>query len=657
MLHPGSKLVLAIVVLPQFYVALEAIELSALVEHPGISEVKISPGGEYLAVRVLKNGRHSLQFVSRTTREPTGSLEFFDDAEVGVFHWVNKNRVVVEKYDTSRVRLKPKFHGELYAIDADGSHGELIFGYRSGARKFGSRANKKQSRLAWGSIIDVLPDDHNNILISSTAMSEVRARKPKAVLLDVYTGVEKHSYRRSRYPMGRFLTDGSGELRLITSVKPGRKIHLQTKPQSANTWNDIPKPFYGRHLNPVAITEDKNAAYVLDNLNSDKIGLRKLSLDGLHYTDVYTHQYVDVSDVVLSSDGRTVYGLRVDDGYPSYILLLNKNKEAIIFKKLLARFPGKTLSITSRTSDGKYWVLRTGSDVNAGRFILYDREKDSLSDLFDVRPNLLEAELATVKPIEFKSFDGRLVAGYLTRAKTNPYTSQGISPLVVLVHGGPRERNYWQYDGEVQALATHGYSVLQINYRGSRGYGTNFMHAGNRQWGAAVIKDIIAGTRWAITQNYAQAGEICIMGTSFGAYAALQASIRAPNQFVCTIANAGIYDLSLLLKSGDVNTQYGGEAYLKEVIGTDLEELKRISPVFGVGALQSPVFIAHGTGDLRSPIKHALRLKKSLETHNKPFVWFIRSGEGHGFYDNRNKIEYLQAVLKFLDQHLSPARL
>ena len=390
--------------------------------------------------------------------------------------------------------------------------------------------------------------------------------------------------------------------------------------------------------------------YILDNLDSDRIGLHKLSLDGEQYKNIYTHKEVDITSVVLTADGRSVYGIRVDNGYPSYLLFSGSSEEAATFKGLLQYFSGAMVSIRSRSRDGRFWIVRISTDVDACSFHLFDRDTNTVRKLFDSRPDLNPDELARTEPIEFQSFDGQKIAGYFTPANGS---NSEIGPLVVLVHGGPIARDYWGYDPEVQALATNGFSVLQINYRGSKGYGRQFEEAGYRHWGDDVQKDIIAGTRWAIAEERAEQGNICIMGGSFGAYSALQSAILAPDLFNCAVANAGIYDLSLLHKRGDIESLYWGDAYLEKVIGRDPEELARFSPAKRVSELQAPVMIAHGRKDERAPFEHAKRLRDELDKYDKTYEWFVKRREGHGFYDNENQVEYLESAIAFLNKHLT----
>ncbi len=623
--------------------------LEELFEQPTIKQIKISPTGDYLAARVFVDGAHSLLFMDRESLDVLGGLKYRGTDEVGEFFWANQERVVTHVYDVGGTQEAPRSYGELYAVNYDGKKAESIFGYRSGENTTGSILRKKDSEFAWGSVVDPFPENDREILISSTSMSDSHGKRPVAMMLDIYNGFEGRRVHPATYPGGRFLTDSEGDVRLATGHDENLKTHVEGLPAGAQEWIEFPDTNIGSNFTPVAIADDLRSAYVLDDINSDKIGLYKFSLDGEKYKKIYSNDDVDISDVNLSTDGRSVYAMRIDKNYPSYLVFSNTNEEAKLFKDILQTFPGLMVELSSRSDDGQFWIIKTGSDVDAGSFYLFDRDNNSLKLLFRSLPNVDAEELSIVEPIEFDSFDGRRITGYFTPAITE---SNSVPPLVVLVHGGPRSRDYWKFDPEVQALATQGFSVLQINYRGSSGFGDNFMRAGNLHWGDLIQQDIISGTRWAIASGKADKANICIMGASFGAYSAVQSAILEPDLFACAVANAGIYDLELMYQRGDIEGFYWGDAYLEEVIGRDAEQLKAFSPVHNVASLKSPLFIAHGKKDQRAPYEHAKRLRKELDEHNKEYEWFVKSREAHGFYDTENQVEYMKAALAFLGKHL-----
>ena len=204
----------------------------------------------------------------------------------------------------------------------------------------------------------------------------------------------------------------------------------------------------------------------------------------------------------------------------------------------------------------------------------------------------------------------------------------------------------------MQLLANRGYTVLQVNFRGSGGYGMDFESAGFGEWGAKMQDDVTDATRWAIEQKIAPADRICIFGTSYGGFAALMGAAREPDVYRCAIGYAGVYDLELMWESGDVPDSRGGRAYLQRVIGSDVAKLRAQSPVNNAQNIKVPVLLIHGKSDWRVDYEQAERMKAALEKHNKKLEWMALSREGHGAYDENTRREVYERILQFLDANL-----
>jgi dipeptidyl aminopeptidase/acylaminoacyl peptidase len=379
------------------------------------------------------------------------------------------------------------------------------------------------------------------------------------------------------------------------------------------------------------------------------MGLFELKLADFAYQQVFTDAKVDITNYEATKDGNKVFAFKLDDGRPSYALFTEKYTEAKLFKELLTTFAGDALNITSKTKDSKLWVVYSYSDVNPGTYYLYDADKKTIGQLFTSRPYLADIELANTKPVTFTSFDGTAINGYFTAGKNQTENK----PLIVNVHGGPHGvRDYWGYDGEVQMLANAGYSVLQVNFRGSGGYGNGLLEAGYLQWGDAIQRDIIAGTEWAIANGMAKAGNVCILGASFGGYSALQSATLAPDLFNCAVGVAGVYDLNIMKSEGDIPLRSFGISYLEQVLGSDQSQLNAYSPVKQVEKLKAAVLIAHGKRDKRAPLEHALRLKAAMDQAGKSYQWLEFNDETHGFYSPENREVYYRTLLQFLQKHL-----
>jgi dipeptidyl aminopeptidase/acylaminoacyl peptidase len=252
------------------------------------------------------------------------------------------------------------------------------------------------------------------------------------------------------------------------------------------------------------------------------------------------------------------------------------------------------------------------------------------------------------EPFRMEARDGTVLNGYITRPVGN-----GPHPMVVLPHGGPHNiHNTWHFDRKIQLLANRGYAVLQVNYRGSGGYGVDFETAGFREWGAKMQDDITDATHWAIDKGHADKNRICIYGASYGGYAALMGSVKEPNLYRCAIGFAGVYDLELMLSSADIPRSKSGRAYLSKALGDDREQLRSRSPARHAQAISIPILLIHGKEDWRVDFEHAKRMKAALESNKKSFEWMVLSREGHGVYDEASRREMYERILGFLDKHL-----
>lgn len=620
-------------------------EWAHLFQSAKYQDVKISPDGKHLAVAMDSEGKRALIFISRSTMKMVGATKLPNKNEVGSYYWANNERVVIKIFQRRPWREQLGFYGELFAVNFDGSDPELIYGYRNVDNTLGTRTKKKKKIDGWADIVDMLPDEKDHIIISSTPFGSSFAGLHK---LNIYNGRTKKLVIGSPVADANFITDEQGDIKLVTGINKQNAIEVHIR--KADDWQELAAEKFGSNFTPLTFDETGENLFVRDNFQQDKLGLFKLNLTSGKMTSVFSNENADVGHVKFTADGKNIYAVAIQDGFPSYHLINPELKEAQVFKQLVAAFPDQSISITSRTKKGDIYIVRVSSDIEAGQFYIYDHVNNKLSGLFKYYPNIATQQLAFTDPIEFMSSDGFKIRGYFTQAKKQ--TADTIAPLVVLVHGGPHARDYWQYSKDVQYLALNGYSVLQVNFRGSTGYGEKFHNAGFKNWGASIQQDIYESYQWAIKSGLASKNNACIMGASFGGYSALQSAIKYPKTYRCAIAYAGVYDLDLMFEEGNIKDIYSGKAYLYETLGKDETTRKQMSPVHHVDKIKIPLFIAHGEKDTQVPFEHAERLKAALDEANKPYTWHTFSRESHGFFDPENRAEYMKNVLSFLKQNI-----
>jgi dipeptidyl aminopeptidase/acylaminoacyl peptidase len=324
---------------------------------------------------------------------------------------------------------------------------------------------------------------------------------------------------------------------------------------------------------------------------------------------------------------------------------------AKLYRGLEAAFPGQSVAITSRTEDGKLAVVQVSSDRNPGAFYLFDTETLQASRIMGRRDWIDPEAMGRTRGVSFKARDGLPIHGYLT----TPAGSDGKHlPMVVYVHGGPFGVNdTWGFDPQVQLLANAGYAVLQVNYRGSGNYGMAFEQAGAKQWGQAMQDDVTDATRWAIREGIADPGRICIAGASYGAYASLMGVAKEPDLYQCAIGYVGVYDLEMMYGRGDIQERMTGKNFLRDWLGR--EGLAANSPVNLAGRIRTPVFLAAGGEDQRTPIEHTEKMERALKGAGIPVETLYYRTEGHGFYKLEHRRELYRRMLAFLSRHLGGA--
>ena len=599
--------------------------------------VKISPDGKHLAASVNVDGGKSLVFLDAETFAITHTLNAGKKSQPAQYYWVNNERVIIQVEQLRGSLEVPLNFGELYAVNYDGRKARMIFGYRS--------KNSIAFTGKGGFLLDILKEDRKHVLIQAQKLSRKSDVLAQVVKLNIYNGKEKH-IKTSPIAYSQFLIDNEGTPRFVSGIDKNYNVKLFYSKGKGSDWESFGDDFKGEFV-PVAFTEDEHSIYALKSENGETQGLYKYDLQTQKETLLYRSELVEPT-YAMKSNLNQVFGLRIDEDYPSYTYLDDNNVSAKLHKAIFGAFKGDNVDITSATRDGKQVIVKVSGDRNPGTFYLFDTVTMQARHLFNSAPWIKPQELAQVEPFRIKSTDGYTLNGFMTLPKGK---SSNI-PTVILPHGGPHIRDYWQYNRQVQMLANAGYAVIQVNFRGSTGYGDEFKEAGYENWGSKIQDDILLATKYVIQQGIADKNRLCIFGGSFGGYSALQSAIRAPNLFKCAIGYAGVYDLPLLYEDGDITSLRWGDAYLNKTLGIDKTKQIAQSPVYHVDKLKAAVLIIHGEDDLRAPISHAEKLRAALEQQNHPYEWLVKDKEGHGFYDEANILEANKKILSFLNKYI-----
>ena len=614
---------------------------------PEVLQARISPTGEYLAALRIIDDKRVAVVLSYPELALKGVMSFPGRNQVLDFQWVSDDRLIGSvTRDFGRYEfLSPS--GELFGMDADGGRTKHLFGYRAG-EDAPSVTRGAVQRYASASIIDPLWDDRNNVLIQirdwrwGSAPSAVEAAK-----MNVYTG--RLSGRvRAPAPDASLVAGRDGAVRFSFSTDNDFNSLVHLRDPKTRDWRLLSKTKLGDvPLSPLAVAED-GRIFVRTAPDDGPLGIYLMDPATQQRTEVYRHDTVD-ADLVADFEGNA-WGAVIEPDYPAIVAFDRDNPQAPLVEQMQGLFEGRFVSVVSTTRDGRLLLVGVRDDNHTPEVHLFDRESRQMRRLFDAVPWVDDASLAEMRPVEFTARDGVGLRGYLTL----PPGQSGPAPLVLMPHGGPHgPRDHWGYDPYVQVLAVNGYAVLQVNFRGSGGYGTRFERIGYGQWAGAMQDDLTDATRWAIETGVAEAGRVCIHGWSYGGYAALMSVVREPDLYACAVPAAGVYDHDIQYKKADFTrfTRWG-EKYIDRVIGPSAEDRRHASPVAYLGRLKTPLFIVHGEEDARVPVDHARDLMKRLKAAGIEAQYMEKANEGHGFYKEENRVDFFKALLAFLDKHI-----
>jgi dipeptidyl aminopeptidase/acylaminoacyl peptidase len=317
----------------------------------------------------------------------------------------------------------------------------------------------------------------------------------------------------------------------------------------------------------------------------------------------------------------------------------------------LAKVARGDFSVTSMTTDESKWVVAYVPDDAPTSYYLYDRAAKKADLLFVNNSKLEKVKLAQMEPISYKAKDGLTIHGYLTK----PVGVEAKSlPTVLLVHGGPWARDTWGYNPMVQFLANRGYAVLQVNFRGSTGYGKSFLNAGNKEWAGKMHQDLVDAKAWLVKEGIADPKKVAIAGGSYGGYATLVGLTFTPEEFACGVDIVGPSNIVTLLKTVPPYWAPAKALFAKRVGDLEKEEefLKERSPLFKVNYITKPLLIGQGKNDPRVKVAESDQIVEAMRKNGKPVEYVVYPDEGHGFARPENRLHFYATAEQFLAKHL-----
>ncbi|MGK0374635.1 MAG: dipeptidyl aminopeptidase/acylaminoacyl peptidase [Arenicella sp.] len=635
------------------------IPLIDLVKRSDYLDIKISPDGKHIAARVRENDVVYMITTRLSDGKLIGGVRPGSENEVASMYWVSNKRLIytfAEKRSSIDVAIPT---GELFATDIDNKSNKMLAGYRASDKKLGSKLVSKKDSYASHELLNVLPHDDKNVLIveypwsqSNSGWYDRRETLPIVSKMNIITG-RKTRKETIPYRGARVFANDNGLVTFVTWSDDYKNRKAVYRASKEEPWKDISSSLDidTGALKPFSINNDGSKIYLTGSVGEDKIlSLFQLDLENKELSRVFDNT-AELDFWQTDPNGDPTVGT----SYPalhnySYSLVNTESKLVMQHKRLKNAFAGQEVQIQTYSDDEKLLILNVSSDINPGEYYLYNTETSKADFLWANYSWIDPRTLASVKPISLNARDGQELHGYLTTPKQD---NKNNNALVVLPHGGPHGvRDYPYYDAEVQLLANRGYSVLQINFRGSDGYGKTFEEAGHKNWGKVMVDDVIDATRWAIDTGVSDKDRVCIYGASYGGYSALMSAVKAPELYKCAIGYVGVYDLEAMKVKGDIPMGFRGRNYLDQVLGSDSEDLKAQSPLTHAAKIQAKVMLIHGDEDNRVPSFHSKKMRAALKKTNNPAEWLYLADAGHGAFSVENRTKVYQRLLKFLDENI-----
>jgi dipeptidyl aminopeptidase/acylaminoacyl peptidase len=591
--------------------------------NPEGAAYQVSPGGDYISWLAPWENRLNV-FVQPS--DGSGEPRRLTDAtkrDLAGYFWSARDQIVYLQDDGG----DENFH--LYAVNADGT------GRRDLTPFPGVRVG----------VVDDLRDDEDHILIS---MNQRDARVFDVFRLDTRTG-EMELVAENPGSVSSWITDHDGKVRAAVQTD-GVNTELLTRATEDEPFRKVLSTNFRESADPLFFTFDNKELYASSNIGRDKSAIVRLDpASGREIEVLFEHPEVDTGRLLASEKRKVVTAAAFTRDKQEYHFFDDERRG--LQEKLEKKLPGTEVALSSMNREEDKFIVRTHGDRSRGAFYFYDAKTDELRKLADVSPWLEEKMLAPMEPVRIPARDGLVLPAYLTLP---PGIEPKNLPAVLLVHGGPWARDTWGFDPEAQFLANRGYAVLQVNFRGSTGYGREFWEKSFKQWGKAMQDDLTDSVRWLVDRGIADPDRIAIYGGSYGGYAALAGMAFTPDVYAAGISFVGPSNLFTLLASVPPYWEpYRQMQY--EMIGnpeTEKELLTAASPLFSADQIAAPLLIAQGANDPRVKKAESDQIVEALQQRGIDVPYIVKDNEGHGFGNEENRLYFFRAVERFLAKHL-----
>lgn len=602
---------------------------------PKASSFKLSPNGKYLSYYEKDEQNKNHVYVKEiATGKVTRIIEEKDELVKG-YGWINDERLFYVMDSGGN----ENFH--IYATNIDGTNTRDLTPFED----------------VRASILAILKEQKDFIIVS---MNKNNKQIFEPYRLNVNTGELTQLFENDdvNNPIQGYDFDKDGKLRAYTKLVNGTEMELWYKDLETGKFNLLKRTKWDDTFNIITFnyaSKNKNEAYVMTNLNSDKTEIVLFDLKDDHeFRKVFSNPDYDVSGVSLSRKRYWEVDYYAYEG-EKYVIVPVSETYKELTSRMKQRFPGKEFYVTDYDDNETTFLLIVQSDKFYGAYYKYDAKTKEFSLLYDLMPQLNEADMAEMRPISFESRDGIMIHGYITLPK-EAVNGKPV-PLIVNPHGGPQGiRDSWGFNPETQLFASRGYATLQVNFRISGGYGKKFLRAGFKQIGRKVMDDVEDGVKYVIEQGWVDKDKIAIYGASHGGYATLMGLVKTPELYACGVNYVGVSNIETFFSSFPEYWKPMRE--LVKEIWYDLdnpEEAKiarEVSPFYQANKITKPLFVVQGANDPRVNINESDQIVTALRAKGFDVPYMVKYNEGHGFYREENQMDFYSTMLGFLAKYL-----
>jgi dipeptidyl aminopeptidase/acylaminoacyl peptidase len=594
--------------------------------NPEKSSYQISPNAEYFSYMAPYESRMNV-FVQKRGEEESARLTSETDRDIAGYFWPNDDQIVYLK-DTGGDE-----NYRLYVANIDGSKNVCLTDFE-GVRT---------------TIIDDLPDQKEVMIVG------LNKRNPQVFdpyRLNLVTG-EMEMLAENPGNIQGWMLDHSGKLRVAIAIVDGINQAFLYRDTESDEWQTVLTTSFKEGFSPQFFTFDNKNIIGTSNLSRDKSVVVEFDpKTGEEVSILYKNDDYDVSSVSFSRKRKVITSASYTGWKRERHFFDPKSEE--IFEKIQKHLPGYELALTSSNDDENTFIIRTYSDKSLGAYFIYDVPTNTIEKIVDVSPWLDETEMADQLPISYTSRDGLKIHGYLTLPKGYTMENAKNLPVVVNPHGGPWARDSWGFNPEIQFLANRGYAVLQMNFRGSTGYGRQFWESSFKRWGREMQDDITDGTQWLIDKGIADPERIAIYGGSYGGYATLMGLVKEPDLYAAGVDYVGVSNMFTFMKTIPPYWKPMLDM-MYEMVGdpkADSLMLREVSPVYQVDKITAPLFVAQGANDPRVNKDESDQMVEAMKERGIDIEYLVKDNEGHGFRNEENRFEFYRSMEAFLNKHL-----